>query len=197
MLKKGEHNMTKRIVESLLGTLVLLASANTVSAETSGYGWVSLFDGKSLNGWKASENADSFSIRDGVIVASGPRNHLFYVGPIENAIFTDFELKVDVMAKPGANGGIYFHTEYQEQGWPLKGFEAQVNNTHKNKNRTGSLFQMKDVATTPAADNVWFTEHIIVKGNHIIVKVNGKTVVDWTEPQKPQAPKAYPGRIIS
>jgi len=189
--------MTRRIVVSLLGTFVLFAAAGIVSAEAKGDGWVSLFDGKTLNGWKASENPGSFTIRNGVIVAAGPRSHLFYVGSIENAIFTDFELKVDVMTKSGANGGIYFHTEYQEKGWPLKGFEAQVNNTHKNRNRTGSLFQMKDVATTPAADNVWFTEHIIVRGKRIIVKVDGRTVVDWTEPQTPQAPKAYPGRIIS
>ncbi len=189
--------MMRKMVASILGSLLLSAAAGTVQGEASEDGWVSLFDGRTLNGWKAGENSGSFSVRDGVIAAAGARSHLFYAGPVENAVFTDFELKVDVMTKPGANGGIYFHTQYQEQGWPLKGFEAQVNNTHKNKNRTGSLFQMQDVATTPVADNTWFTEHLIVKGTRIIVKVDGRTVVDWTEPETPQAPKAYPGRIVS
>ncbi len=189
--------MAKRIVLTLLGTLVMFAAAATARAEVNGDGWASLFDGKTLNGWKASENADSFSVRDGMIVASGPRSHLFYVGPINNAVFTDFELKVDVMTEPGANGGIYFHTGYQEEGWPTAGFEAQVNNTHKNKNRTGSLFAVQNVTKSPAADNVWFTEHIVVKGKHIVVKVDGKTVVDWTEPQTHEAPTAYPGRSVS
>ncbi|UCF16694.1 MAG: DUF1080 domain-containing protein, partial [Phycisphaerales bacterium] len=88
--------MTRRTFADLLGTLMLFAAVGTVRAEASGNGWVSLFDGKTLNGWKASENADSFSVRNGVIVASGPPSHLFYIGPIENAIFTDFELMVDV-----------------------------------------------------------------------------------------------------
>jgi hypothetical protein len=189
--------MARRSIVALLWALAFCTAMSTTSAEAGEAGWVSLFDGKTLNGWKASENSRSFSIRDGVIVAAGARSHLFYVGPVENAIFTDFELKVDVMTKPGANGGIYFHTEYQEEGWPLKGFEAQVNNTHKNKNRTGSLFQMQNITTAPARDNVWFTEHIIVRGKHIVVRVDGKTVVDWTEPETPEAPNAYPGRIVS
>jgi hypothetical protein len=197
MLKKGECIMTKTIIGSLLGAFVLFAASRPLAAEMREDGWISLFDGATLNGWKAGENEGSFSVRDGAIVAERARSHLFYVGPVENAIFTDFELKVDVMTKPGSNGGIYFHTEFQEKGWPLKGFEAQVNNTHKNKNRTGSLFQMQDVAAAPAADNVWFTEHIIVEGKRIIVKIDGKTVVDWTEPDTPAAPKAYPGRVVS
>ena len=189
--------MARMFGRIIIGIFVLSALTGTPGAQAAGNGWVSLFDGKTLDGWKASENKDSFSLRDGIIVADGPRSHLFYVGPVENAIFTDFELKVDVMTKPGANGGIYFHTEYQQTGWPLKGFEAQVNNSHKNRNRTGSLFQMQNVDTTQVVDNEWFTEHIIVRGKRIIVKVNGKEIVDWTEPATPAAPKAYPGRIIS
>ncbi|MHC4632579.1 MAG: 3-keto-disaccharide hydrolase, partial [Planctomycetota bacterium] len=92
--------------------------------------WYSLFDGKSLNGWRAGENKGTFTVREGMIVVDGPRSHLFYVGPIENANFKNFEIKAEVMTKPSANSGIYFHTKYQETGWPDKGYEVQVNNTH-------------------------------------------------------------------
>ena len=160
-------------------------------------GWKSLFDGKTLNGGKASENKDSFSVKGGMIMANGPRSHLFYVGPFENAEFKNFELKADIMTKPGANSGIYFHTEYQETGWPNKGYEVQVNNTHSDWRKTGGLYAVEDVNESPAKDDEWFTEHIIVRDKHIIVKVNGKTTVDWTEPEGWEPPSGMSGRRIS
>jgi len=74
------------------------------------------------------ENVETFTVKDGAIVAHGPRSHCFYMGDFHNHTFKDFELKVDVMTLPGANGGVYIDTEYQDQGFPLKGFEVQVNN---------------------------------------------------------------------
>ncbi|MHC4368131.1 MAG: family 16 glycoside hydrolase [Planctomycetota bacterium] len=189
--------MARTIVGIAFSALMLLVVTGATSARAADDGWVSLFDGKTLDGWKASENKDSFSIRDGVIVADGPRSHLFYVGPISNAIFTDFELKVDVKTEPGSNGGIFFHTEYQEQGWPRKGFEAQVNNSYKrDRRKTGSLYNMKDIEENLVGDNEWFTEHIIVRGKTITVKVNGKKVVEWTESDSPKPPKNRSGRIL-
>ena len=159
-------------------------------------GWQSLFDGETLEGFKASENKDTFSIRDGMIVAHGPRSHLFYVGPVENASFKNFELKADVMTEPGSHAGIYFHTEYQEQGWPSKGYEVQVNNTHTDWRKTGSLYAVENVRESQAKDNEWFTEHIIVRDKRIIIKVNGKTVIDWTEPEDFSL-EGQPGRKLS
>jgi hypothetical protein len=155
--------MRKKIL--FLCLFIFSAGSGMVSANESQQGWISLFDG-TLDDWKASENTASFTLRDGAIVAKGPRSHLFYAGPVENAIFTDFELKVDVMTKSGANGGIYFHTEFQKTGWPDKGFEVQVNNTYnRDPKKTGSLYMMSNVTTKTAVDDVWFTEHIIVKGS--------------------------------
>src|SRR5688572_12112088 len=76
-------------------------------------GFQPIFDGKSFEGWKMStENTNAWKIAGGAIVANGNRSHLFYVG--DGKVFRDFELKVDVMTKPNSNGGIYFHTRYQE-----------------------------------------------------------------------------------
>jgi hypothetical protein len=158
-------------------------------------GWISLFDGKDLSGWKANENEDTFSVRDGAIVAHGPRSHLFYVGPVEHHDFKNFDFKAVVMTKPGSNSGIYFHTKYQESNWPQAGYEVQVNNTHKDPKKTGGLYGVKDVFEAPAKDNVWFTEEISVRGKHITVKVDGKTVVDLTEPEGFEA-KGFPGRKV-
>lgn len=146
--------------------------------------WQSLFDGKTLNGWKASENKDTFSVRDGMIIAHGPRSHLFYVGPVNNANFKDFEFKADVKTTKGSNSGIYFHTAYQETGWPDKGFECQVNTTHTDPKKTGGLYSVQDVMNNaPSKDNEWFSYYIRVEGKHVIIKINGKTTADWTQPE--------------
>ena len=162
-------------------------------------GWIPLFDNKTLDGWRASENKDTFSVKDGQIVVDGPRSHLFYVGSVNNANFKDFEFMADVMTRPKANSGIYFHTEYQETGWPDKGYEVQVNNTHSDWRKTGGLYAVADVRRSPVKDNEWFTQHIIVKGKTIEVRVNGERMVKYTEPDH-VAEQGYPnmpGRKLS
>jgi hypothetical protein len=160
-------------------------------------GWISLFDGKTLNGWKASENPKTFRVEDGRIVVDGPRAHLFYVGPVQNARFRNFEWKADVMTRPKANSGMYFHTEYQETGWPSKGYEVQVNNTHPDPRKTGSLYAIQDVHEAPAKDNEWFTQHITVQGTRIVIRVNDKVVVEYTEPDNVERPDAMKDRRLS
>jgi hypothetical protein len=187
--------MRKKIF--FLCLLLFVSGSGLVSGNESEKGWFSLFDG-TLKDWKASENTASFSIRDGAIVAKGPRSHLFYAGQVENAIFTDFELKVDVMTKSGANGGIYFHTEFQPKGWPDKGFEVQVNNSYeRDPRKTGSLYMISDVKRKTAGDDVWFTEHIIVRGRRVIVKIDDTKVVDWTEDNPPRPLSRFPKRVLS
>ena len=167
--------------------LVLFALSATLlcAADKPEKGFKSLFNGKDMDGWTiAKENEATFSVKDGAIVANGPRCHLYYTGKVGNHTFTDFELKVDVMTKANSNGGIYFATQYQEKGWPDKGFEVQVNNTfEKDFRKTGSLYMVQDNKEKPADDDKWFTEHIIVKGKNVQVLVDGKKIVDWTQPE--------------
>ena len=159
-------------------------------------GWISLFDGKTFNGWQVGENKSTFSIEDGAIVANGPVAHLFYMGDVSAHNFKDFHFKAEVMTKPGSNSGIYFHTRDQESGCPTKGYEVQVNNSHTDWRRTGGLYAIDDVKEVYVKDNVWFTEEIIVKGKHVTIKVNGKTVVDYTEPENVQRPEGMKERLI-
>jgi hypothetical protein len=145
--------------------------------------WIPLFDGRSLNNWKAAENPSTFSVDSGMIIVHGPRAHLFYNGPVMNHNFKNFELKTTLMTTPGSNSGIFFHTQYQEKDWPSKGYEVQVNNSHTDWRRTGSLYGVDDVKEVYVKDNEWYVEHIIVKGKKVIVKINDKTVVEYTEPE--------------
>jgi 3-keto-disaccharide hydrolase len=184
----------KRILTLSLFTLAFAAFA---ADKPAGDGWISLFDGKSLDGWRASDKPGTFSVEDGKIVVHGPRSHLFYVGPVHNHDFKNFHLRAELMTFPGANSGIYFHTDWQEAGWPDKGFEVQVNNTHKDPKKTAGLYDVKDNFEAPAKDNEWFTMEIIVEGKHVVTKVNGKVIIDWTQPDDFTSPKGHPSRIIS
>lgn len=160
-------------------------------------GWIPLFDGKSLNNWKVGDNAGTFFIENGMIVAHGPVAHLFYEGDVQHHNFKNFEFKADVMTTPGSNSGIYFHTDYQESSWPKKGYEAQVNNSHTDWRRTGSLYGIQDVKDVIVKDNEWFTEYIKVEGKRVIIKLNDKTVVDYTEPDNVKREPGNAGRVLS
>lgn len=160
-------------------------------------GWVSLFDGKTLDGWKVGTNASSFSVVDGSIMVNGNVAHLFYDGPVRQHDFINFEFKADVMTMPGSNSGIYFHTEYQESSWPRKGYEVQVNNSHTDWRRTGSLYAIQDIRETYVKDSVWFSERIKVKGKHVSVFINDRQVVDYTEPEEVKRDKGMEGRLLS
>lgn len=150
--------------------------------------WVELFNGKDLEGWKVSENSSSFSVVDKTIKVDGPRAHAFYNGPVGNHEFKNFELKVEVKTMPKANSGIFIHTAYQETGWPNKGYEVQVNQTHGDWRKSGSLYSFDDVRDVYVNDGEWYTYHIIVNGDQATVKINDKVVMEYDESEDPKRP---------
>ena len=175
--------LTRRDV---LGLLLAAPAAARSFAEENSEPWLTLFDGKSLDGWKASDNQGTFSVADGVIQVHGMRSHLFYTGPLHNADFKNFEFTADVMTRPGSNSGIYFHTAFQPTGFPSAGFEVQVANTFKVDNKkTGSLYSVRNVYKQIVPDNEWFTMNIQVRAKRVQVRVNNMLVVDYVEPAEP------------
>ena len=179
---------------SCLAFFIVLTSSVTAPAKKK---WISLFDGKTLNGWKVGANAETFKVEDGAIVVNGKVAHLFYDGAAGNHDFKNFELKLDVMTMPGSNSGVYIHTQYQESSWPKKGYEVQVNNSQGDWRRTGGLYAIQDIKEPPAKDNEWFTMHIVVKNKNIKISVNDKLLVDYTEPENTVRDKGMEGRLLS
>lgn len=166
-------------MKKITSLLVLALISLNLSAQSGE--WIELFNGKNMDGWKISDNPASFNVEDGVIKVDGPRAHAFYEGEVGNHDFKNFELMVEVKTMPKANSGIFIHTEYQENGWPNKGHEIQVNQSHGDWRKTGSVYSFKDVKETFVEDGEWYTEHIIVKGDKVTVKVNGKTINEYDE----------------
>ena len=160
-------------------------------------GFYELFDGKSLDNWKVGANPESWSVQDGQIVVHGKGpSHLFYEGPIHNHDWKNFDMKAEVMTYPHANSGIYFHTVFQDKGFPDKGFECQVNCTHSDWKKTGSLYDIVDIRDPHQKDNEWFLYEIIVKDKHVELKIDGKTVNEWTQPEGFKPPKGHAERIL-
>lgn len=169
---------------------------NTLSAAEKAEGWQLLFDGQSISDWRASDKPGTFSVSDGQIVVKGPRSHLYYFGPIANHDFKNFELRVDLMTFPHANSGVYFHTEWQETGWPNKGYEVQVNNSHSDPSRTGGLWGVVDYPEVTAPDGQWQTMTIRVEGMHVVTRINGKLIVDYTQEAQPKRAEGLEQRLI-
>jgi hypothetical protein len=157
-------------------------------------GFVSLFDGKTMSGWKVNENPGSWKVEDGNLVCKGERAHLFYVG--NDKPYKNFHFKAEVKTEPNSNAGIYFHTKYQDSGWPKYGFECQVNLSYNSDPRkTSSLYGVKDVLEPAAKDNEWYTQEIIVQGKKVTLKVNGKTMVEYIEPDDQKAGSDFTRKI--
>lgn len=142
-------------------------------------GFVSLFNGKDLKGWKVfPSGTGEWKVEDATIVGTGAASHLF----TERGDFENFHYRIEAKINEGGNSGQYFRTQFGG-GFP-KGYEAQINSTHKDPVKTGSLYgfgmktTIKEMLHKP---DEWFTQEVIAIGNHITIKVNGKTTVDFVD----------------
>jgi 3-keto-disaccharide hydrolase len=173
----------------LFGLLLVAALAVPAQAEDKD-GFQSLFNGKNLQGWKVyPSGTGNWKVQDGAIIGSGKASHLF----TERGDYTDFHLRAQVNINDKGNSGMYFRTQFGP-GFP-KGYEAQINSTHPDPIKTGSLYPafnrnlpkekreklLVSAKTNPIKPNEWFNYEVICKGNHIVIKVNGKTTVDFED----------------
>ncbi len=150
--------------------------------------WVPLFNGKDLTGWKTHpDDKAKWEVKDGNIVGTGPAGHLFS----ERGDYQNFRFRIEAKINDKGNSGQYFRAKFAKAFPP--GYEAQINATHTDKVRSGSLYaDYRDKYTdeekkkTLIYDQLikpgeWFTQEVIAVGNHIIIKLDGKTVVDFVD----------------
>ncbi|MSR32246.1 MAG: DUF1080 domain-containing protein [Gemmataceae bacterium] len=135
--------------------------------------WVSLFNGKDLTGWK-THPADKakWEVKDGVIVGTGTAGHLFS----ERGDYKNFRYRMEASISNKGNSGQYFRTKFAKAFPP--GLEAQINSTGGDPVKTGSLYNVVKVLDRLVEPDTFFVQEVIAKGNHIVIKVNGKMTVD-------------------
>ncbi len=153
--------------------------------------WISLFNGNSLNGWKAQGQAGAFKVAADEIVAQGGPARLFYVGPAHHADFRNFVFTAEAKMRPGAKSAICFHTAPQSSGSPAPGFQVQLASGDRgpdgsiNHRKTGSLLGVRNVYKRFVSDDNWFTINILVRQKQVQVRLNEMLVVDYIEPAQP------------
>ena len=183
-MKQG--NRTMGLVFACLFAVVPLLASEEGRAEE---GWVKLFNGKDLTGWKKHpDDKAKWEVVDGTLVGTGPAGHLFS----ERADYANFHFRIEAKINDKGNSGQYFRAAYAKAFPP--GYEAQINSTSGDPIRTGSLYpdqltsenERKEtiVREQLAKPDEWFTQELIAIGNHIVIKLNGKTTVDFLDERK-------------
>jgi WD40 repeat protein len=136
-------------------------------------GFVPLFNGKDLTGWESFPGDKSrWEIKDGILTSGGGRGDLFS----KRGDYENFHLRAEVKINDGGNSGIYFRSLFRG-GFP-PGYEAQINATHPDPQKTGSLYNIVKVLDQLHKPGAWFTLEVIAEGEHLVILVNGKKVVD-------------------
>ncbi len=149
-------------------------------------GFVQLFNGKDLTGWKTHpKDKAKWAVEDGVLVGRGPAGHLFS----ERGDYENFVYRVEASINDHGNSGQYFRAQFGPS-FP-KGYEAQINSTHRDPIRTGSLYPAFPIPAEKKRSllvyerlhqpDEWFTQEVTAIGSHIVIKVNGKKTVDYVD----------------
>jgi serine/threonine protein kinase len=159
--------------------------------EGAGAGYVAVFNGKDIAGWSAwgnqgplsaAETAGIWSVRGGILHGSGGQSLLFS----PRGDYRDFRVRAEVKINDGGNSGLYVRTP-KGAGF-LRGYEAQINSTHTDPNKTGSLYRPprppQRVNPSPVPPDTWFALEVEVVDDRIRVYVDGKRFVDWVDPQR-------------
>ncbi len=163
------------------GEPTLAAGAPTSATSPADRPWIPIFNGENLDGWKTSGEA-TWAVEDGVLTGSGKMGHLFS----PRGDFRDFEVRASLKISDKGNSGLYVRAEYGD-GWP-SGYEAQVNSTHTDPVRTGSLYNLAIVRTQLIPAGTWFDYEVSVRdepeGTHLVIKVNGIVITDYVDSER-------------
>ena len=167
-----------------LAAVVLAFSLSLGAANAQEKGWISLFDGKSLDGWEKIGNEKSvWEVKDGAICGSGPASMLVCTkGPYKN-----FRYLAEIKINDRGNSGLYFRTT-RKPGF-TDGYEAQIDSTHSDPIRTGSLYGMCHVYKRLVEPDQWFTYEISVRNDvwrarpvtRIKITVNGDELYEYLD----------------
>ena len=164
--------------------LALLVGSWSSAALAGDDKWVSLFDGKTLEGWeKIGKETSTWEVKDGALAGSGDASMLVCTkGPYKN-----FRYRAEVRINDKGNSGLYFRTT-RKPGF-TDGYEAQIDSTHTDPIRTGSLYGMCHVYKRLVEPDTWFTYELEVRDDvwrgravtRIKITVNGDELYEYLD----------------
>ena len=161
-------------------------------------GWVSLFNGKDLTGWKAYGD-ERWVVEDGTIVGESTSGKYGYL--VTDKAYRDFDLRVRFKGEKEGNSGLFFHcriTGTSDTGPDIQGIQAEVDPTPGQ--HTGGLYESggRGWLIQPTAEGEkalksgeWNMLEVSVHGNRMITRLNGVEIVNYPD----TAPKFTEGSV--
>ena len=144
-------------------------------------GWTTLYDGKTLNGWTPVGDAN-WRIEDGLIVADKGRG--FILAPQQ---YKDFEMHVEFWADDEANSGIYYRCTSATDLTNATCYEANIYDKRTTPFGTGAIVDVAETTPRPLAAGRWNTYDLTVKGDHMVLVMNGVKTADGHDAKHPAA----------
>ncbi len=170
------------VCSGLLGASLSCAQSAPADGE-----WVSLFDGKTLSGWEMLQTqpngGSEWSVVDGALTGSGTPSMLFS----PRGDYKNFIIRAEIKINDGGNSGLYFRAN-KEASFGA-GIEAQIDATHKDPIRTGSLYGMLHVYKQYHQPDEWFTYEVRVEDSNwrnrpvtiMTVSINGEELYRYLD----------------
>ena len=161
----------KRFVVIALAMVAISAQPNAQTK--SGDGWVTLFDGKNLNNFNQVGNAN-WTLNNGVVEANMGAGHL-----VSKESYTDFQIRVEFWSSNGGNSGVYMRCMDGSKITDKTCYEANVFDKRPDQSgRTGGIPNYAKPIAIVDAEGKWNTYDITMRGDHILVVLNGIKTVD-------------------
>ena len=160
------------------------AKSNVLSTERDANEWTPIFNGDDLEGWLVSDDG-AWEVEYDAILGGGERSHLFS----PRGDYKDFELHAEMKIGDGGNSGLYFRVAYGG-GWP-EGYEAQVNSSYPDPQKTGSLYSFAPIGVSLVGPDTWFDYRVRCvdeeTGTHITIWVNDIVITDFVDTKRTHA----------
>jgi hypothetical protein len=153
------------------------AKPNQLTRQEIEAGWIKLFDGATLFGWKANNDVD-WAVTDGVIHASQGKPGLL----LTTTEFSDYELRCDFRMAAGGNSGVFLQSMFDPQDPSQDCYELNICDAHP-AFPTGSLVGLAKPSKTVSGEGAWKTFHVTVRGPSIEVKLDGEPILSFTNKQ--------------
>jgi hypothetical protein len=166
--------------------MTLLAGTPAPAADEDEPGFVPLFDGKTLDGWKKVGGMATYRVEDGMIVGEvGPGSNTFLR---TEKTYGDFILKLDAKLDVPGNSGIQFRSHQRaEEGGRVFGYQCEIDPSDRawtagiyDEGRRGWLYDLKDHPEAQKAfqKDDWNRFVIEARGDHLRTWLNGVPVAD-------------------
>ncbi|MBI1830077.1 MAG: DUF1080 domain-containing protein, partial [Planctomycetes bacterium] len=175
-LRDADRRDTHILTKDAVGKTTFELQATSV--RQSEPGWVQLWSGKDLNAWTdQSPKSNGWKIEGGILEATGKGSILLS----KRTDFGDFHLRMELMSNADTRATLGLRSDGLGKDYRMELAIARTLHTPGSIRRDFPVARSRSAADGLVEPGEWFTLEVIAKGDHFIVKQNGKIALDWTD----------------